>query len=138
MKNIRLSAYYIEKGLKKRWYAMIFAIAIIGQFGMTNNMVQANTITSAFNGAFGVDPYILATALTVLTVLVIFGGIQRIAKVCSVVIPFMALGYLAIAIWVIATNITAIPSVLSIIVKVQLQLTAINGIIGMQVRQVLA
>lgn len=110
-------AYYIEKGLKKRWYAMIFAIAIIGQFGMTNNMVQANTITSAFNSAFGVDPYILATALTVLTVLVIFGGIQRIAKVCSVVIPFMALGYLAIAIWVIAANITAIPSVLSIIVK---------------------
>lgn len=110
-------AYYITKGLKKRWFASIFAVAIIGQFGMTNSMVQANTISSAFTQAFSISPMVMAIGLTVLSVAVIFGGIQRIAKVCAVIVPFMALAYLAIAVWVIITNVTAIPQVLSVIVK---------------------
>ncbi len=110
-------AYYITKGLKKRWYACIFAVAIVGQFGTTNSMVQANTISSAFTSAFGIDPMVMAGLLTILTVFVIFGGIQRIAKVCSVVVPFMALAYLAIALWVIATNFTEIPKVFSLIIE---------------------
>lgn len=110
-------AYYITKGLKKRWFAVIFAVAIIAQFGLTNNMVQANTISSAFTSAFHISPIVMAIAITVLSVIIIFGGIQRIAKVCSVVVPFMALAYLLIAIWVIATNFTAIPHVLAVIVK---------------------
>jgi len=110
-------AYYITKGLKKRWYACIFAVAIIGQFGLTNNMVQANTISGAFGGAFDISPMIMALVLTLLTAIVVFGGIKRISKVCSVVVPFMALAYLAIALWVIVTNITSIPEVIGIIVK---------------------
>lgn len=127
-------AYYIMKGLKKRWYACVFAVAIIGQFGMTNNLVQANTISSAFTTAFGVEPMIMASVLTVLTFLVIFGGIQRIAKICAVIIPFMALGYLAVALWVVITNITAIPEVLGIIVKNAFGLEqAAGGTIGMAI-----
>lgn len=110
-------AYYITKGLKKRWFASIFAVAIIGQFGMTNSMVQANTISSAFTQAFSISPMVMAVGLTVLSVAVIFGGIQRIAKVCAIIVPFMALAYLAIALWIIITNVTAIPQVLSVIVK---------------------
>ncbi len=110
-------AYYITKGLKKRWYACIFAVAIIGQFGLTNNMVQVNTISSAFTVAFGFSPMVMAVVLTVGSMAVIFGGIQRIAKVCSVIVPFMALGYLLIALWIIVTNLDQIPAVLSIIVK---------------------
>lgn len=127
-------AYYIEKGLKKRWFACIFAVAIIGQFGTTNSMVQANTITSAFTTAFGVSPTLMATLLMILTVVVIFGGIQRIAKVCSVVIPFMALGYLLIALWVIATNISAIPAVMGIIIKSAFGIKqAAGGAVGMAI-----
>lgn len=110
-------AYYITKGLHKRWFACIFAVAIIGQFGLTNNMVQANTISGAFNGAFQISPMAMAVSLTILSAIVVFGGIKRISKVCSVVVPFMALAYLAIAIWVIITNITSVPTVLGIIVK---------------------
>lgn len=110
-------AYYITKGLKKRWFACIFAVAIILQFGMTNNMVQANTISSSFTEAFGITPIVMALILAILTMVVVFGGIQRIAKVCSVIVPFMAIAYLLIALWVIATNITEIPTVFSIIVK---------------------
>ena len=76
-------AYYITKGLHKPWFACIFAISCLGQFGITNNMVQANTISSAFTQAFGFSPNAMAIALTILTIVVIFGGIQRIAKVCS-------------------------------------------------------
>lgn len=110
-------AYYITKGLGKRWFAVIFAVSIICQFGLTNNMVQANTISVAFTDAFSISPTVMAIAIAAVTALVVFGGIRRISKVCSVIVPFMALGYLLIAIYVVAANISAIPSVLRIIVE---------------------
>ena len=109
-------AWYITKGLHKRWFACIFAVAIIAQFGLTNNMVQANTISSAFGEAFHIPPVLMAITLCVLSLAVVFGGIQRISKVCSYIVPFMALAYLGIALWIVVTNITVIPKVLGIIV----------------------
>lgn len=127
-------AYYIEKGIKKHWFACVFAVAIIGQFGLTNCMVQANTISSAFTQAFGLSPMSMAAALTILTAAVVFGGIQRIAKVCSVIVPFMALAYLAIAVWVIITNITEVPRVFAIIVENAFGFEqAAGGTIGMAI-----
>lgn len=124
-------AYYITKGLHKPWFACIFAISCFGQFGLTNNMVQANTISSAFTQAFGFSPNAMAIALTILTIVVIFGGIQRIAKVCSVIVPVMALSYLAIALWVVISNATMIPSVLTLIIKSAFGLDqAVGGTIG--------
>ena len=73
-------AYYISKGLKKKWFAVLFAVSIIVCFGFANNIVQSNTISLAYVTAFGVAPIIMSIALTVLTLLIIFGGIQRIAK----------------------------------------------------------
>ena len=110
-------AFYITKGLKKRWFAVIFAVAILAQFGLTNNMVQANTISSAFTEAFSIPPMVMALALSALALAVVFGGIQRIAKVCSYIVPFMALTYLGIAVWVLAVNITVLPEVLGLIVR---------------------
>lgn len=127
-------AYYITKGLHKRWFAVIFAVAIIAQFGLTNNMVQANTISSAFTEAFTVSPTVMAVALCVLSLVVVFGGIQRIAKVCSYIVPFMALAYLCIAVWVIATNITAVPHILSLIVRSAFGFEqAAGGVVGMAI-----
>jgi len=127
-------SYYITKGLKKRWFACIFAVAIICQFGLTNNMVQANTISSAFTEAFSIPPMVMAASLAALSLAVIFGGIKRIAKVCSVIVPFMALGYLAIALWVVITNITMIPAVLGIIVKSAFGFRqALGGTVGMAI-----
>lgn len=127
-------AYYITKGLHKPWFACIFAISCLGQFGITNNMVQANTISSAFTQAFSFSPNAMAIALTILTIVVIFGGIQRIAKVCSVIVPVMALGYLAIAVWVVISNASMIPSVLTLIVKSAFGLDqAVGGTMGMAI-----
>ena len=110
-------AFYITKGLHKRWFACIFAVAIIAQFGLTNNMVQANTISSAFTEAFAIPPVAMAISLCILTLLVIFGGIQRISTVASYIVPFMALAYLFIAVCVVAANIKVFPDVLALIVR---------------------
>lgn len=127
-------AYYITKALKKRWFAVIFAVAVMAQFGFTNNMVQANTISSAFSSAFNVDQTVMAVAITLLSLSVVFGGIRRIAKVCSVIVPFMAMAYLAVALWVIATNITAIPHVLAVIVRSAFGIEqAAGGAVGMAI-----
>ena len=109
-------AYYIARGMKKRWFANVFAVAIILDFGFTNNLVQSNTISLAFTHAFGINPWIMAVCLTVLSLAIIFGGIQRIARVSSVVVPLMAVLYLGLALFVVAINWREIPGLLSLIV----------------------
>ncbi len=127
-------AFYITKGIKKRWFACIFAVCIIGQFGLTNNMVQANTISSAFTQAFGISPYIMASALTILSLVIVFGGIKRIAKVCEVIVPFMALGYLVLALGIMIAHYDLIPQVFSLIVKDALGIDRVaGGTVGMAI-----
>ena len=109
-------AYYINKGIKKRWFAVIFAVAIIMDFGLTNNMVQSNTISLAFTQAFGVSSMWMSMVLTALTLLVIFGGIHRIARVSTVVVPLMAIVYLVVTVAVIVMRFDRIPDVIMLII----------------------
>lgn len=108
-------AYYILKGLKKPWLAALFAVLITITFGLSNNSIQSNTICSALNTAFGLDPLAVGLVLAALTLAVVFGGIQRIAKVSSVIVPVMALGYLLLALFVICRHLDMIPQVLRLI-----------------------
>lgn len=78
-------AYYINRGLGKRWYAVIFAVLITVTFALAFNSVQSNTISIALEDSFGVERYVTGIVLTVLTLVVIWGGIQRIAKINEVV-----------------------------------------------------
>ena len=127
-------AFYITKGLRKRWFAVIFAIAIFAQFGLTNNMVQANTISSAFTEAFSIPPMAMAILLSLLSLAVIFDGIQRIAKVCSYIVPFMALAYLGIAVWILAVNITSLPAMIGLIFRSAFGFEqAVGGTMGMAI-----
>lgn len=109
-------AYYIARGMKKRCFAQVFAVAIILDFGFTNNLVQSNTISLAFTHAFGVSPWVMAVVLTGFTLAIIFGGIQRIARVSSVVVPLMAVLYLGLGLYVVAMCWRDIPHVLWLIV----------------------
>ena len=109
-------AYYIQRGLHKRWMAMLFAVLITLQFGLSNNSIQANTICGAMQKAFGIDPLWMGIALAALSLIIVFGGIQRIARVSAVLVPVMAMGYVALAIVVIAMNIELIPHVIKVIV----------------------
>ena len=109
-------AYYIQKGLKQRWMAVVFAILITLQFGLSNNSIQANTICGAMQEAFGWSPLWVGIALAAMALLIVFGGIQRIASVSSILVPVMAVGYIILAVVIIAMNIQQIPEVFKVIV----------------------
>jgi AGCS family alanine or glycine:cation symporter len=108
-------AYYIQRGLHKRWMAILFAILITCQFGLSNNSIQANTICGAMQEAFGWSPVWVGVFLAATALFIVFGGIQRIARVSSVLVPIMAIGYVVLAIVVIVMNIEQIPTVLKVI-----------------------
>ena len=110
-------AYYIQKGLGKRWWAVTFAVLITITFGLAFNSVQANTITAAARVSFGWDPAIVGAIISVMTLVVIFGGIQRISRFSEIVVPVMAIAYILLAITVIAMNAGKIPEVFSMIFR---------------------
>lgn len=110
-------AYYIEIGLKMKWLSVAFAIFTILTFGFAFNSVQSNTLSAALGQAFGLSPALIGVVTTILTIIVIFGGIQSIAKVSSVIVPIMAIGYVLIAFIIIIVNITQLPDVIKIIVS---------------------
>lgn len=110
-------AYYMKKGLKQPWMGMLFAVLISITFGFAFNSVQSNTICAAAEHAFGFNHIILGGVLTLLTLLIIFGGIQRIARVSSIIVPVMALGYVGLALVIVALNIIHLPGVIALIVS---------------------
>lgn len=110
-------AYYMEKGLKKKWMGVLFSILIIVCFGFAFNSVQSNTIAAAFHSSFGANKAIVGVILTVVTAIIIFGGINSVAKISSVIVPVMASAYILLAIFVIGKNITALPSLFVLIFK---------------------
>ena len=110
-------AYYIELGLKCRPMAILFSVLTIVTFGFAFNTVQSNTLCEAVENAFGIDRLYIGIAITISTLIIIFGGIQRIAKVSSVVVPVMAVGYILLAFVVVAMNIGSLPEVLKTILN---------------------
>lgn len=110
-------AYYMKKGLKQPWMGILFAILIIFTFAFAFNTVQSNTICAAFEQAFQIDHTLMGIILTVLTLVIIFGGIQRIAQASSIIVPVMALGYILLALVIVGMNFTQIPTVFKLIVS---------------------
>ena len=128
--------YYVKKGLKQPWMGILFSVLIIFTFAFAFNTVQSNTICAAFEQAFQADHTWMGIILTVLTLGIIFGGIQRIAKVSSIIVPVMALGYVLLAFVIVALNITHLPDVIKLIVSSAFGWEqALGGGIGMALMQ---
>ena len=108
-------AFYILHGLHSKWMSRLFAVLLIITFGLSYNSIQSNTICNAMDEAFGFDPMVVGIVLTALSLLVVFGGIQRVAKVSSVVVPVMAIGYFLLAFFVVVANIRLLPDVFRLI-----------------------
>ena len=121
-------AYYFEKAMGQKWYAWIFAISTIFAVGLLLPTVQSNAIGNATELAFGgsriIDTVVgsvsiakLITAFVIVFVLgfIIFGGIKRIAHFTQVVVPIMALGYIAMALIIIVVHITDLPQIIALI-----------------------
>ncbi|CDT55314.1 putative Sodium:alanine symporter [Vibrio coralliirubri] len=110
-------AYYMEKGLGMRWMGVLFSIFLIIAFGLVFNAVQANAIASAMNTAFDLERSYVGVGIVIISAFVIFGGIRKIARTAEIIVPIMALAYLAIAIYVMFANIEKVPEVLALIFK---------------------
>ncbi|WP_285671110.1 alanine/glycine:cation symporter family protein [Paralimibaculum aggregatum] len=110
-------AFYIARGLGLPWLGGIFSVCLIISFGLVFNAVQANSIAEATENAFGVPKLAVGIAVALLAGVVIFGGIRSIAKVAEIVVPFMAIAYLALAVYVIIVNFDAVPGMLRLIVS---------------------
>lgn len=125
-------AYYIQKGLGNRPWAVCFALLITITFGFAFNSVQANTIASAFNQSFEISPLVTGSVITIATFIIISGGIQRVSRFSEIVVPVMALAYLLLAIVIIGLNFSKMPQVMTMIVTDAFNFdSAMGGTLGM-------
>ena len=129
-------AYYILHGTHWRWMASLFAVLMILTFGWSYNSIQSNTMAEAMHSAFGFDTTIVGIVLTVLALVIVFGGIHRIAIVSSVMVPLMAIGYFVLALVVIVMNYSLIPDVFRLIVDNAFGIGPMaGGMVGVAMRE---
>ena len=124
-------AYYIMRGLHCKWMAYLFAILITLTFSLSYNSIQSNTICGAMQTAFGWSPTVVGPILAALSLVIVFGGIHRIANVSAVLVPLMAIGYFVLTIFIMITNIGLVPHVLKVILTNAFGLEqSVGGAIG--------
>ena len=129
-------SYYMEKALGQKTLGYIFSIIVIVTFAFVFNTVQANTIAQAFETTFNLGGVISGVILAALTALIIFGGLHRIANVVGFLVPIMAIGYVVVAVIVLALNIHHIPRLFMSIIEAAFGLKqAVGGAIGVAMLQ---
>ncbi|GAA1696861.1 alanine/glycine:cation symporter family protein [Microbacterium sediminicola] len=124
-------AYYMQKGLKSRWMGILFAIILIICFPFAFSSLQANTIADTVSSSFGGDVAwvgpVAGVVVAILTALVVFGGVRRIASVTQTLVPLMALAYLLLGLAVVALNIEHLPAVFA---EIFTQAWGFNEVVG--------
>jgi AGCS family alanine or glycine:cation symporter len=110
-------AFYILHGLGQRWLAVLVSLLLLVTFGFGFNAVQSFTMASSLHDSFGVPAWISGLTLVVLVGLIIAGGVKRIASFADVLVPVMAMSYLAMALFVLFTHLGQIPAMLTTIVQ---------------------
>ena len=124
-------ASYIGKGLKVPFLGVLFSVLCLVGYGTLLPTVQANGVAGALGNTFHLPPLAAGLGLAFLLGLVIIGGIRSIARVASVVTPFMALGYIVITVVVIAHHLDAVPGVFRAIVTGAFGMDSVaGGILG--------
>lgn len=128
-------AYYMTRGLNARWLAVIFGIAITITYGFVYNSIQANSIVEATSSSFAnhfdsegfVFKAVVGGILALITGVIIFGGVQRIANFTQIIVPVMAVMYLVVGILVLALNYERVPEMFLDIVEHALGIKEIAG-----------
>jgi AGCS family alanine or glycine:cation symporter len=127
-------AFYIEKGLGIKWYAVTFALATILATGLLLPGVQANSIAEGLETATGLGREYTAAGLAIVLAFIIFGGVKRIATFAEFVVPFMALGYILVAAVIIVLNLDQLPGVMKLILSSAFGLDAgFGAILGLAI-----
>ncbi len=124
-------AFYIQKGLGIKWYAIVFAIMTIISMAICLPGVQSNSISTSMHTAFNIPLEYSGIAMVLLFLVIVIGGMRRISKVSELVVPFMSLGYMIAAFIVIAVNLDKIPAMLTLVFNSAFSLDPLfGGIIG--------
>jgi len=129
--------YVLERGLKCKWLGVLFAVfTAIAAFGI-GNMVQANAISTLLaDSRWGISPWLTGSVLMVLTAMVVLGGLRSIARVCEILVPFMAAAYVVGCITLLIIGLPTIPATFALIVKSAFTGPAVaGGFLGAGVRQ---
>ncbi|OKL49394.1 alanine/glycine:cation symporter family protein [Boudabousia marimammalium] len=108
-------AYYLSRGLKKRWLGIVFALITVITCAFSITMVQSNAISATMEGYGVATPALTATALVVFTGVVVIGGIRRVARVTEILAPLMATIYVILAFVIVLINITEVPRLFGMI-----------------------
>lgn len=123
--------YTMKKGFKHKkvgavlgWLFALFAV--IASFGI-GNLTQANSISDSIHSTFNVPVSVTGVILTVLSLIIIVGGIKTISKVSSIVVPFMAVFYIIAGLIVIIGNISNLPAGVAMIFKMAFSVKAVGG-----------
>jgi AGCS family alanine or glycine:cation symporter len=130
--------YAIERGMKQKWLAVLFAaFTAISAFGI-GNMVQANSISSMVMETYHIAPWITGIIITAFTALVILGGIKSIARVCEGLVPFMAVFYIVGCLILLVWKFDTLGDTISLIFRSAFTgQAAVGGFLGASVRQAL-
>ena len=119
--------YALEKGLRMRWLAVLFAVfTAFASFGI-GSTVQANAISTLTSEVYTVSPYISGLVICLLTAAVVLGGVKSIARVCGMLVPFMALVYVLGCIYIIGVNAQYVWPAVKLIVEAAFTPEAAGG-----------
>ena len=124
-------AYYIEKGLRAKWLAVLFAVCAVVACGLFLPPVQSNGIAMSFSNTLNVNPAWIGLIVALLIGVVIIGGVKRIANVAQVVAPFMAFIYILLAIVILILHAAEVPAVFGDMIRSAFGLNEVfGGILG--------
>jgi AGCS family alanine or glycine:cation symporter len=110
-------AFYIERGLGVKWFGVLFAIVSVISAGVLLPGVQANSVADGIKNAFQLDTWITGLGVVSIFAAIVFGGVKRIAKFTEYIVPFMAIGYMLIAVVIIVIDIKQLPEVIALVFK---------------------
>ena len=131
--------YYIREAFKGGFGKILagcFAVFIIFALGFMGNMVQSNSIGTAFKTAFGINPIFVGVAVAGVTFFVVVGGVKRIASLTEILVPFMALFYILGCVGILVVKFQEIPQVfMDIVVTAFSPDSMVGGVVGVTVQQ---
>ncbi|MDD5629386.1 MAG: sodium:alanine symporter family protein [Elusimicrobia bacterium] len=109
--------YVLERGLGRRWLGLVFAaFTAVAAFGI-GNMVQANSISTLVHDTVGISPWATGVVMTILTAVVILGGIKSISRTCEALVPFMAIFYVAGCLVMLVMHASTLPATIRLILS---------------------
>ena len=110
-------AFYIERGLGVKWFGVLFAIVSVISAGVLLPGVQANSVADGIKNAFQLETWMTGLGVVVIFAAIVFGGVKRIAKFTEYIVPFMAIGYIFIALIIIIADFKELPGVIMLVFK---------------------